>query len=107
MRASRRTVVVLLLGAALAVAPAALSASSSSRGQAPAALGALEQAWQLVGRLAGWFGGSQVDEGGSMGPNGKANHKRIHPGAGRPAADASPDGGGSLDPNGGAAPHHG
>jgi hypothetical protein len=101
MRASRRTVVVLLLGAALAVAPAALSASSSSRGQAPPALGVLDQAWQLVGRLAGWFGGSQVDEGGSADPNGKANHKRIHPGAGRPAAGMSPDGGGSPDPNGG------
>jgi hypothetical protein len=100
MRASRRTVVVLLLGAALAVAPAALSASSSSRGQAPPALGVLDQAWQLVGRLAGWFGGSQVGEGGSGDTNGKANHKRTHPGAGRPAGDASPDNGGSADPNG-------
>jgi hypothetical protein len=108
MRASRRTVVVLLLlGAALAVAPAALSASSSSRGQAPHALGVLDQAWQLVGRVAGWFGGSQVDEGGSLDPNGKANHGRIHPGAGRPASGMSPDEGGSLDPNGGAAPHRG
>jgi hypothetical protein len=107
MRASRRTVVVLLLGAALAVAPAALSASSSSRGQVAPALGVLDQAWQLVGRLAGWFGGSQVDEGGSGDPHGKANHQRIHPGAGSPASGVSPDGGGSPDPNGGAAPHHG
>jgi hypothetical protein len=101
MRASRRTVVVLLLGAALAVAPAVLSASSSSRDQAPPALGVLDQAWQLVGRLAAWFGGSQVDEGGSPDPNGKANHQRIHPGAGRPASGMSPDNGGSPDPNGG------
>src|SRR5579872_2624704 len=101
MRASRRTLVVLLLGAALPVAPAALSASSSSRGQAPPALGLLDQAWQLVGRLAGWFGGSQVDEGGSPDPNGKANHGRIHPGAGRPGSGMSPDEGGSADPNGG------
>lgn len=100
MRASRCTAVVLLLGVALAVAPAALSASPS-RGQAPPALGVLDQAWQLVSRLAGWFGGSQVDEGGSPDPNGKANHARIHPGAGRPAAEVSPDGGGSPDPNGG------
>ena len=103
MRASRRTsrtVVVLLLGAALAVAPAALSASPS-RGQTPPALGVLDQAWQLVGRLAGWFGGLRVDNGGSPDPNGKANHRQIHPGAGRPAAGMSPDEGGSADPNGG------
>jgi hypothetical protein len=107
MRASRRTVVVLLLGAALTVAPAALSASSSSRGQAPPALGVLDQTWQLVGRLAGWLGGSWLQGGGSPDPSGKANHGRIHPGAGRPASGTSPDGGGSADPNGGAAPHHG
>jgi hypothetical protein len=106
MRASRCTAMVLLLGAALAVAPAALSASPS-RGQAPPALGVLDQAWQLVGRLAGWFGGSRPDEGGSADPNGKANHRRIHPAAGRPASEVSPDNGGSADPNGGAAPHHG
>jgi len=101
MRASRRTVVVLLLGAALAVAPAALSASSSSRDQAPPALGVLDQAWQLVGRLAAWLGGSRLHEGGSTDLNGKANHARIHPAAGRPAPGVSPDGGGSPDPNGG------
>lgn len=39
-------------------------------------------------------------------PNGKANHRRIHPGDGRPEVEVSPDGGGSPDPNGGAAPHH-
>ena len=100
MRASSRTVVVLLLGAALAMAPAALAASPS-RGQAPPALGALDQAWQLVGRLAGWFAGSQPDEGGSGDPNGKANHRGIHPGTGRPAAEVSPDNGGSPDPSGG------
>ena len=107
MRASRRTVVVLLLGAPLAVAPATLSASSSSRGQALPVLGALDQAWQLVGRLAGWLGGSRLDERGSGDPNGKTNRQRIHPGAGSPASGTSPDGGGSGDPNGGAAPHHG
>lgn len=99
MRASRRTVVVLLLGAALAMAPAALSASSW-RGQPPPVLGALDQAWQLVGRLAGWFGWSQVDEGGSMDPNGKANHKRLHSKTGRPVSGVSPHEGGSADPNG-------
>jgi hypothetical protein len=107
MRASRRTVVVLLLGAALAVAPAALSASSSSRGQALPSLGLLDQAWQLVGRLAGWLGGACFGEGGSGDPSGKAYHQRIHPLAGRPATGVSSDGGGSLDPNGGAAPHRG
>ena len=106
MRASRRTVVVLLLGAALAVAPSSLSASASGSRARPA-LGVLEQAWQLVGRLAGWCAGSQLDEGGSPDPNGKSNHRRIHPGVGRPAAEVSPDNGGSPDPNGGAAPHHG
>jgi hypothetical protein len=100
MRASRRTVVVLLLGAALAVAPSSLSASASGSRARPA-LGVLEQAWQLVGRVAGWFGGFRVDEGGgSLDPNGKANHGRIHPASGRPAPGVSPDEGGSLDPNG-------
>ena len=70
MRASRCTAVVLLLGAALAVAPSTLSASSLSRGQAPHALGALEQAWKLVGRLARWLGGAQIDEGSTLDPNG-------------------------------------
>ncbi len=101
MRASRSTAVVLLLAAALAVAPAALSASSSSRGQAPPALGVLEQAWQLVSRLAGWFGGVRVDEGATPDPNGKANHARIHPTAGRPAPAVRPDNGATPDPNGG------
>jgi hypothetical protein len=98
MRASRRTVVVLLLGVALAVAPAALSASSS-RGQAPRPmLGALDQAWQLV---VEWFGGVRVDAGATPDPNGKANHARIHPAAGRPSPAVRPDNGATPDPNGG------
>lgn len=104
-------VVVLLLGAALAVTPAALSASQSSWGrQAAPALGVLDQAWQLVGRLAGWFGGSRVDEGATPDPNGKANpaHRaRAHSRADRPAPGVRPDAGASPDPNGGPAPSHG
>lgn len=100
MRASRRTVVVLLIGAALAMAPAALFASPA-RGQAPLVLGALDQAWQLVGRLAGWFAGSRPEGSGGADPNGKANHRGIHPGAGRPLPAVRPDAGAVLDPNGG------
>lgn len=108
MRASKRTAVVLLLGAALAVAPSALSASAwSSKGQSRPTLGALDQAWQLVGRFAGWLGGFRIDssDGGPRpDPTGKANPGVQH--RGRPS-DVTPDNGPGPDPNGGAAPHHG
>ena len=100
MRASRRPIALaLLLGTALVVAPSALSASPA--GRAGPALGALDQAWQAVGRLLGWFGGLWVDEAGSPDPNGKQGlAPGTRPAVGRPAPGAHPENGLGTDPNG-------
>jgi hypothetical protein len=98
MRASRRPIAlaVLLLGAALVVAPSALSAGPASN--APPAFGALDQAWRLLSQVGRWLGGSWLDNGLSPDPNGR-------PAVGRPNPGARPNEGIGPDPNGGAAAH--
>ena len=106
MRASRRPIAlaVLVLGAALVLAPSALSASPASN--APLAFGALNQAWRLVIQVARWLGGSWLDNGLGADPNGSTLPAPPPPGtrpaAGRPQPGARPNEGIGPDPNGGA-----
>jgi hypothetical protein len=109
MRASRRPIAlaVLLLGAALVVAPSTLSASPASN--APPAFGALDQAWRVLSQVGRWLGGSSwLDDGPGADPNGHAAPAPPPPGArpaaGRPSPGARPNNGPGADPNGGAAP---